>query len=540
MQSASSPAPPRPPRPWALFATVFLIATAGLVYELVAGAVASYVLGDSVAQFSLVIGLYLSALGIGAYASKFIETSVARRFVDVELATALIGGVSAPLLLFAFAHGGSFHLVLWSVVLTTGTLVGLELPLLMRLLKSQLEFKDLIATALLFDYLGALAASLLFALLLVPTIGLVRTSLLFGLLNALVGLLSTYLLAGEAPGEMRGARVRAVVVAAVLVGMLTQAERLTQAAEVSLYGDPIIHARQSAYQRVVVIRGKAGFSLYLNNNLQFSSVDEHRYHEALVHPAFASLAAAAPASPASPPSAPPAPAPAPERPAPAARSVFIAGGGDGLAAREVLRYPGVGRVLLVDLDPAMTQLSEAVPALAERSRGALASPRVEVINDDAMAYLARSPERFDVLIVDFPDPNNLALGKLFTTRFYASARDHLAPGGAIVVQSTSPYYSRGSFWCVVRTIEASGLHVRPYHAFVPSFGEWGFALARREPFDPPRSLALGGLAYLDDASLPALFHFSPDIARVEGPINRLDNQALVRMYEREIGRFASF
>lgn len=503
-----------PARPWALFLTVFLIATAGLVYELIAGAVASYVLGDSVTQFSLVIGLYLSALGVGAYLSKYIEHNVGLRFVDVELATALIGGVSAPLLLFAFARGASFHLILWGVVIATGTLVGLELPLLMRLLRGQVVFKDLIATALLFDYLGALAASVLFALVLVPTLGLVRTSLLFGLLNALVGLGSTWLLAGEDPRAMRAARVRAVVVAAVLLGLLSQAERLTRAAEVALYSDPIVLAQQSTYQRIVVTRGREGFSLFLNNNLQFASADEHRYHESLVHPAMA--AAASP------------------------RRVFIAGGGDGLAAREALRYPDVERVVLVDLDPAITRTSATLDLIAAQNQGALSNPRVQVINDDAMAYLSRSPERFDVLIVDFPDPNNLALGKLFTTRFYGIARDHLAPDGALVVQSTSPYYSRHSYWCVVRTMEAAGLHVRPYHAFVPAFGEWGFALARREPFAPPTALRVDGLRFLDAPQLAALFHFSPDIARVDGPVNRLDNQALVRLYEREIGRYAAF
>lgn len=502
------------PRPWALFLTVFLIATAGLVYELVAGAVASYVLGDSVTQFSLVIGLYLSALGVGAYLSKFVERDIALRFVDIELATALLGGVSAPLLLFAFARGASFHLVLWGVVFGTGTLVGLELPLLMRLLRNQVEFKDLIATALLFDYLGALAASVLFALILVPTLGLVRTSLLFGLLNAVVGLGSTWLLVDEEGKTLRGARIRSLLVAAFLLFLFSQAERLTRAAEVAFYPEPIWFAQQSTYQRIVVSRGKTNFSLFLNNNLQFASADEHRYHEALVHPVMALT--------------------------PSARRVFIAGGGDGLAAREVLKYPEIERILLVDLDPAITHASATLDLLSAQNQGSLVDPRVQVINDDAMNHLAHSSEKFDAIIVDFPDPNNLALGKLFTTRFYTIAREHLTPNGAMVVQSTSPYYSRQSYWCIIRTIEASGLFVHPYHAFVPSFGEWGFALAKATAFEPPKATRLTGLRFLDGAQLHALFEFPPDIARVDVPINRLDNQALVRMYEREIGRYTSF
>ena len=514
MTSVEAPAPPlRGARgPWALYATVFLIATAGLVYELVAGAVASYVLGDSVTQFSLVIGLYLSALGVGAYVSRFVVTDVARRFVDVELATALVGGVSAPLLLFAFAHGGAFSLVLWGVVGLTGVLVGLELPLLMRLLRGRVSFEDLVAKALFFDYLGALAASVLFALVLVPTVGLVRTSLLFGLVNAAVALASTWLLEREDPRGMRAARVRACVVAAILVALLTQSERLVRAGEIALYGDSIWHAEQSAYQRIVLTRSRLATMLFLNGNLQFSSADERRYHEALVHPAVAALGRP------------------PER-------VLIAGGGDGLAAREVLRYASVSRVLLVDLDPAMTRLGAGL--LAELGEGSLRDPRLTIENADALAYVLASREAFDVVIVDLPDPNNLALGKLYTTRFYRAVAARLGEGGVVAVQATSPLYSRTSFWSVVTTMEAAGLAVRPYHAFVPAFGEWGFALAARAPFEPPAHLALGGLSYLDDARLARLFRFPRDMARVPAEPSRLDTQSLVRTYEREIGRWAA-
>ncbi|HEU4411428.1 MAG TPA: polyamine aminopropyltransferase [Polyangiaceae bacterium] len=502
-------------RPWLLYATVFLTATAGLVYELVAGAVASYVLGDSVTQFSLVIGLYLSALGVGAYVSKFVERRLAARFVDVELSTALVGGALAPLLLYASARGFAFRPLLWGSVALVGGLVGLELPLLMRLLEARESFRELVAKALLFDYLGSLAASLLFALVLVPRAGLIRTGVLAGLVNAAVGLGVTFALAGEA-GGWGPARARALAVLALLGALFWGAERVGDAAEAQLYGEPVFLAAQSAHQRVALAGSRAGaFSLYLNNNLQFSSSDEHRYHEALVHPAFAALAPGA------------------------ARRALVAGGGDGLALREILKYDEVESVTLVELDPLVTALAAAEPAWRARTGGAFADPRLRVVHDDAMGYLARSAERFDLVVVDFPDPNNLSLGKLYTTRFYRDAARHLAPGGALVVQATSPYYSRGSFWSVVTTIEAAGLFARPYHAFVPSFGEWGFVLARAEPFAPPRGPRLGGLSFAaSEAAFAAFFHFPPDVSRVPAPVNRADDQALVRLYEGEIGRYA--
>src|SRR5439155_11253330 len=95
-----------------LFLNVFIIATCGLIYELLAGTLASYVLGDSVTQFSLIIGIYLSALGAGAWLSRFVEERLARCFIEVELGVAILGGCSAPLLFLSFARLSYFHVIL--------------------------------------------------------------------------------------------------------------------------------------------------------------------------------------------------------------------------------------------------------------------------------------------------------------------------------------------------------------------------------------------------------------------------------------------
>src|SRR5918992_1401320 len=175
-----------------LFLNVLIIATCGLVYELLAGTLASYVLGDSVTQFSLIIGIYLFAMGVGSWLSRFVDKELARRFIDVELAVAILGGASAPMLFLSFANLTYFHVILYGVVFLIGTLVGLEIPLLMRILKDNLDFKELVARVLAFDYIGALLASLLFPIFLVPKLGLNRTSLLFGVLNAAVRLWATW------------------------------------------------------------------------------------------------------------------------------------------------------------------------------------------------------------------------------------------------------------------------------------------------------------------------------------------------------------
>ncbi len=494
-----------------LYLNVLIVAACGLVYELLAGTLASYVIGDSVTQFSLIIGFYLSALGLGAWLSGFLKHSLARRFVEVELAVALVGGLSAPILFFAFARLSAFNVMLYGQVVAIGTLVGLEIPLLMRILKDNVEFSALVSRVLTFDYIGALGASLVFPLLCVPKLGLVRTSLVFGLCNAAVALWGTHLMRPLIKGDVLGLRIRGVLVMCVLVIGLVKADSLTRLAEEQLYADDVIFAKQTAYQRIVITRGAPGFQLFLNGNLQFSSADEYRYHEALVHPPFALQ--------------------------PKAKNILVMGGGDGLALREILRYPQIEHVTLVDLDPEMIHLAKDAAALVALNKRSFFDPRVQVVNEDAFVWLDHAQGTYDLAIVDFPDPNNFALGKLYTSRFYKMLAARLAPDAAVSVQTTSPLMARASFWCVVRTMEAAGFSVAPYHALVPSFGEWGYALAMKHAFQTPEHVMMDGLRYLDDDALAALFLFPKDIGPVPVEVNRLDNQTLVRYYESEWRRW---
>lgn len=495
----------------ALFVNVFVVAICGLVYELLAGTLGSYLLGDSVTQFSLVIGLYLSAMGVGAWLSRRLETNLAARFVEIELAVALVGGVSAPVLFLAFGTVVHFQVVLLAFVGAIGVLVGLELPILMRLLEGQLALKDLVSRVLTFDYIGALAAALLFPLVLVPKLGLVRSSLAAGAANALVAVWGTYLLKTRLGKRARGLRVRAVLVLAGMLVALAFGDRFTAWAEDEMYADPVIYAQTTPYQRIVVTRGRAGWQLFLNGNLQFASADEYRYHEALVHPMMA--AAAAPV-----------------------KRVLVLGGGDGLALREILAHPGIEHVTLVDLDPAMTTLAHHLPILGELAKHSFEDPRVTVINDDAMVWLG-APEHaglWDAIVVDFPDPNTFALGKLYTKVFYRRLYAHLAPAGAVVVQATSPLFARRSYWCIVETMRAAGFVVAPYQVTVPSFGVWGYALARTVPFAPPVKAPTDvPLRYLNDGAMVAMFDMPKDMGPVPVEVNQLDNQMLVRYYERE-------
>ena len=488
--------------PFLTYLTVLLVALCGLVYQFIAGTISSYLLGGGITQYSLVIGVFLTALGVGAYLSKLVEQQVARRFIEVELALAIVGGLAAPSFFLAFSKAGYFRVVLYSIVFLEGALIGLEIPLLVRLLRRRVQFKDLVARALAFDYIGSFLAGILFVFVFLPTLGMIHTGIAFGILNAIVALFGTWLFAPSLSNPPR-LRIQSLAVLAVLAGVFIGANRMTTTFESLLYSDPIVLAHQSRFQRIVVTAGRGGHHLFLDGNLQFSSVDEYRYHEALVHPVFMTRTEHA--------------------------RVLVLGGGDGLAVREILRYPDVQHVTLVDIDQGITDLALHHPIFVKLNHGSMSHSKVRIVHDDAMVWLREGTDRFDIVIIDFPDPNNYTLGKLYTTTFYRLVMARLQPEGALVVQSTSPLLARRSYWCIVATLEEVGLHVLPYHAFVPSFGEWGFALASTASIAAPSGESLPvGLRYLDDNTLKSLFILSPDMAREPVQVNRLSSQALVR------------
>ncbi len=491
----------------ALLLSAFVIATCGLVYELIAGTAASYLLGDSVTQFSTVIGAYLFAMGIGSYLSKFVHKDLVGRFIQIEILVGLAGGLSSAALFLAFGRIDAFRVVLYGVVILIGTLVGMEIPLLLRILKDQIQFKDLVSQVLSLDYLGALAASLVFPLWLVPQVGLIRGALVFGMANIGIALWTTWVFRDLPVVRHRIEAVSAFLVLVVAFGL---ADPIADLSDEVAYKDEVILTKSTHYQRIVMTKWRNEFRLYLNGHLQFSSQDEYRYHEALVHPGLAATSR-------------------PDR-------VLVLGGGDGLAVREILRDPRVREIVLVDLDPGMTDLFRDHTLLSTLNSGSLKNSKVTVVNEDAFIWLERESGLFDFVVMDFPDPSNYSLGKLYTTAFYQRLLRRVAPEGRVVVQSTSPLFARKSYWCINETIKSVGLQVMPYHAYVPSFGEWGFILASRAPIALSSSYP-EGLRFVSPAVVPGLFEFPADMSRVPVEINRLNSQVLVHYYESEWREF---
>ena len=499
----------------ALLAAAFVIAICGLIYELLAGTLSSYLLGDSVYQFSLVIGLFMSSMGVGAWYSRFIEQDLPQQFVKLQLLIGLVGGLSAPLLFFAFAVLDNYTPLLFLLVFLQGAMLGIEIPLIIRILQEHFSLKVNVSNVFTADYIGALLAAIAFPLVLLPQLGLLQTGFVTALMNMAIALLALFVFRGEIKQFKYLLMQAGGLVILLLLGLMFSA-RFTSQLENKLYQDEIIHAQDTPFQqRLIITKRNDRTRFYINGALQFDSFDEYRYHETLIHPVMSLVRN-------------------PE-------NILILGGGDGMAAREVLRYPTVKNITLVDLDPTVTKLFQQNILLRSLNQNALNDLRVTVVNQDAWKFLENSSNLYDAIFIDLPDPNNISLSKLYSVPFYTLVKQHLAQAGVMTAQATSPLYSRQAFWCIAATLQQAGAQnvvpetwsTLPYHVHVPSFGEWGFVMASRQPLNPS-GIHLAALPYhfLNQAMLPQLFDFPNDMSRVSVETNQLATHPLLQYYEK--------
>lgn len=491
-----------------LLVTTLIISICSIIYELIISSITSYLLGDSITQFSITIGLYMSAMGIGSYLSKFIKKDLFNKFVFVELSVGIIGGSSSLILFITNIYTEIYVLVMYVIIILIGILVGLEIPLLTRIIEeNNSNIRVNLANIFTFDYIGGLIGSIAFPILLLPKVGFVTTSLLVGSINIIIAFIICVKYK-EWIAKSKIVKKIVIVFLAISIVLVFTGDVITNKIEDGLYRDKIILSKQTKYQKIVVTRHKDDLRLFLDGNIQFSSADEYRYHEALVHIPFLYTNSH-------------------ER-------VLILGGGDGLAAREVLKYDDVKEIVLVDLDKEMTDLCSEDNFISQLNNNSLKSDKLTIINEDAYLYVTENEEPFDIIIIDLPDPNNEALNKLYTNVFYNYIRANLKDTGVMVVQSTSPYYAKNSFWCINKTIKTQFDYVIPYHIQVPSFGEWGFNMASKQNLT--RSELKVDTKYLTSENINNLFQFGKDeqINLEEIEINDMFKPSLMHYYNTDV------
>ncbi len=496
-----------------MMASVLIVALCGIVYELIIAAVSSYLLGNSVYQFSMTIGFFMFAMGVGSYISKWFHHNLISTFITIEIMVALIGGICSSLLFLAFPFHSFYRPTMFGLIIVIGTLVGLEIPLLARILSRSTAWKESIANVLSLDYLGALIGSVAFPLLLLPSLGLFQSSFMVGLLNIGVAIVSIFVF-GDTLKHYRACFWAAMLVLACLIVGLLASEKLTQFAESQLYADKVIFLKQTPYQRIVVTENALNkrIRLYLDKHIQFASVDEHRYHESLVHPVMSAEGKRT--------------------------HVLILGGGDGLAVREVLKYPDVEKILMIDIDPAITEFCSTFNPIVELNQGALKNEKLTIVNQDAFSYLldyagkeGKDFPRFDRVIIDLPDPHNEVLDKLYSKEFYEIVRTCMTPDGYMVSQCSSPFFAKEVFWCINRTMEAASFSVKPYRVPMVSFGIWGFNLCAADG-NPIESVQIDSkkCRFLSTEIFAASQIFGRDIEKIDSPINRTFEPKLYSLY----------
>lgn len=408
-----------------LMMTTLIISGCSIIYEVLISSVSSYLVGDSIKQFSITIGLYMCAMGVGSYLSKFIRKHLFDWFVLVELGVGIFGGISSLILFLSNVYIESYELVMYIQIILIGTLVGLEIPLLTRIIEDNAKnLRVTLSSIFSFDYIGGLIGSIAFPLILLPKFGYFATAFLTGTLN-------------------------------IIISIIIILKYKNYIKNINLF-------KISAVLALLLMLLGTIFSENIANNIESKS------------------------------------------------KILILGGGDGLAVREVLKYEDVENITLVDLDEDMVELCRNNKNIVDINKGALTSSKLNVVYNDAFKYLQDSNDLFDVILIDLPDPNDENLNKLYTNVFYRLVGSHLNEGGIISVQSTSPYYAKKAFWCINKTLEEEEFYVLPYHVQVPSFGEWGFQLASRNPIDIENIHVDVETKFLNNETVDKLFSFSED------------------------------
>ena len=484
-----------------LYLSLFFMASCGISYEYNFSKISSDLLGNSVRQWAIIIGLMMLFMGIGSDLQKYFnDKKLLDKFILFEILLGLIGGFGSIIMLYSFgSFRDHFILIQYLLIISVGLLIGLEIPLLSRINEKYTKsLKFNIGNVLKMDYIGSFAGALIWVFVLPKFFTLIEISFILGIVNVIVAL-GTLLYFNK---DIYHKKSLLILIFMSFFGIsygFIESDDWAFFSEQKLFQDKIVFSRTTPYQHIILTESKSSdIFCYINGNLQFSSIDEFIYHEMLVHPAMLFSESKK------------------------RIQVLVLGGGDGLAVRELLKYKNVKDITLADLDPEMTKIASKNKYLTDLNKNSLINSKVmilknnnlselnnnknndiskdsifipnqnhfknrlnsfvtqvNIINIDAYKFIEEISGVYDVIIIDFPDPNSLELSKLYSKGFYQRIYSKLSKNGIVVQQSTSPYHAKEVFLTIGRTMKAGGLTMAPYHENIPTFGEWGFWIGGR-------------------------------------------------------------
>jgi spermidine synthase len=434
---------------------LFLTGISGIVAEYVLSTLASYFLGNSIVQWTMILSTMLFSMGLGSRFSKGIKTHLVEKLIIVEFTLSILTSLSALLVytVSAFTDYTGFFIYLMSIAI--GVMIGLEIPLVTRINQQYESLRVNIASVMEWDYFGSLVGGVFFAFIGLPLLGISYTPFVLGVTNFIVAIWLFYKMDQNIKLYRKGLlQIFGVLVSTILILGFIFTDNIILFGEQRKYKDRIVFEKQSKYQKIVITKWKNDYWLYINGNEQLSTFDEFLYHEPLVHPIMKMVKEH--------------------------KNVLILGGGDGFAVKEILKYKGVEKITMVDLDPAMTDLGKNNKIMRRFNKDSMHSNKLEIFNEDGFNYLEETNEYFDVIIVDLPDPKSLEINKLYTKEFYQIAKLHLRPNGMIITQAGSPYYSTEAFNCINKTMKEGGFNTLPLHNQVMTLGEWGWIMGSKK------------------------------------------------------------
>ena len=472
----------------ALFAT----GISGIVAEYILSTLASYFIGNAILQFTLIVSVMLFAMGLGSRFSKWFTKQVIVYFIITELVLSILVSFSALIAYVVYGVTDISWLVIYILSICIGLLIGLEIPFATRINDEFEELRLNISNILEKDYFGSLIGGLFFAFVGLPYLGLTYTPFVLGLLNLgvsyyLFKVLKEYI----SVTSRKRLQVTYILVLILIITGVYFAEPIVRYGEQVKYKDKIVYSsRQTKYQKIVVTKWKKWYSLYINGNQQLSSFDEFMYHEPMVH--------------------------LPMKLTRSRENILILGGGDGCLAREVFKYKDVKKVTLVDLDQNMIDLGKDYSIFKELNKNSMNNPKLTTVTRDAFNFLEDTNERYDVIFIDLPDPNNVDLNKLYTKEFYRLCKLKLKEKGVFITQAGSPYYATRAFYCIDKTLRASGFKTVPMHNQVLTLGEWGWVMATKAEMslDSIKSIKFLNLnlKWLTNNAVPHLLSFGKPLA----------------------------
>jgi spermidine synthase len=497
-----------------LMSSLFATGIAGIVSEYVLATLATYFLGNSVFQWTIILSIMLFSMGLGSRLSKSINKNVVEYFIAAELLLSFLTSMCALLVYSLMGVTSYIQIFIYILAIFIGLLIGVEIPLVTRINGRYHDLKANISDVMEKDYYGSLIGGLFFAFIGLPFLGLTYTPFVLGTVNLIVASLLFYTFSNRLNPKFKKFLLGSIILLFIIIALgVYYAKPIILFGEQKRYGDKVVYSEQTKFQKITLTASKNQHILYLNNSMQLNTMDEWLYHEPLVH--------------------------APMMLTSSKKNVLILGGGDGCAIREVLKYPEVESIKIIDLDPAMTNFGANNPIFKALNHGAYHNEKVVTLNQDAFIALEEDSQYYDLIIIDFPDPRSIELSRLYTKEMYSFCRKRLRIGGVLITQATSPYFQAKSFYCINKTMQAAGFNTLPIHNHVQSFGEWGWIIGSkifnenqmRNKLSSFDTLPVKDTRWLNSDALEMMCKFGKVVGDTSGvEVNAVHNPVLFKYY----------